>query len=210
MKIILKFKKRPWPKHLQGLIMSCDSCPVPEMWFREVAPSSEHEKLLTLGDDVYLDSDEVDAAAVATAFLTADYADKLLAMPEEDMYRVVLAQMDEVFSHLAPDHMSAYPNEGDETPSSLPSPSSVFIKAMYFDWKQCPYIGGGYSCARVGWNMDIASAIADGITEGRAGAIFFAGEATNVSQPGGTAHAALETGFRAADEVSSYLDMYYD
>ena len=122
----------------------------------------------------------------------------------------MLAQMDEVLGRLGPEHMSAHPCDEDADPASLPSPSSVFIKAMVHDWKQYPYIGGGYSCAHVGWTVEKGQAITQCIDKGRSGAIFFAGEATNIAQPGGTAHAALETGFRAADEVSAYLDMFFD
>jgi hypothetical protein len=204
MKIILKFKKRPWPKNLQGMIMSAKDCLVPEMWFRDVNPLPSS----LLASNSYNHPDE--AVCIASGFATAKYADRLLSLSEEEMYKTVLVQMDEVFSHLTSNHMSAHPSDEDEKPETLPSPSSVFIKAMYHDWKKYPYIGGGYSCARTGWNLDNCKAIAESICVGRSGGIFFAGEATNVTQPGGTAHAALETGVRAADEVSAYLDMYFD
>jgi monoamine oxidase len=211
MKIILKFKKRPWPKNLQGMIMSAKDCLVPEMWFRDVnpPPSDDVEKMLSIGEES-VGTVEDEAVCIASGFATAKYADRLLSLSEEEMYKTVLVQMDEVFSHLTSNHMSAHPSDEDEKPETLPSPSSVFIKAMYHDWKKYPYIGGGYSCARTGWNLDNCKAIAESICVGRSGGIFFAGEATNVTQPGGTAHAALETGVRAADEVSAYLDMYFD
>jgi monoamine oxidase len=37
------------------------------------------------------------------------------------------------------------------------------------------------------------------------GRIIFAGEATNDTRPGATAHSALETGVRAANEVSRII-----
>lgn len=213
MKVIFKFSKRFWPKKLQGMIMSCDDCICPEMWFKEVptADGAPQDKLLSIGETVYLDDvDSQEGTCTATGFATATCAEKLQRMSEEEIYRTILAQMDEVISKLAPRHMSADPSDEDEKPEDLPRPSSVFIKAITQDWSKQPYIGGGYCCGRTGWNLEKGRNIAEAIDVGSSGAIFFAGEATNVSQPGGTAHAALETGDRAADEVSAYLDEYFD
>lgn len=212
MKIIFKFSRRFWPQKLQGMIMSCENCICPEMWFKEVpSVGGQQDKLISIGESVYLDDvDSQEGTCTATGFATARSAEKLQTLSEEEMYRVILTQMDEVMSKLAPRHMSADPSDEDEKPESLPRPSSVFIKAIVQDWSKQPYIGGGYSCGRIGWTLEKGRNIAEPIDVGNSAAIFFAGEASNVSQPGGTAHAALETGDRAADEVSAYLDEYFD
>lgn len=213
MKIIFKFTRRFWPKNLQGMIMSCDNCVCPEMWFKEVPNmNDQREKLISIGESTYVDNDTdlYEGTCTATGFATAKSAEKLQLLSEEELYRVILAQMDEVVSKLSSRHMSSDPTDEDEKPEDLPRPSSVFIKAMVQDWSKQPYIGGGYSCGRIGWNLDKGRNIAEAIDVGNSGAIFFAGEATNISQPGGTAHSALETGDRAADEVSAYLDEYFD
>ena len=206
MKVIFKFKKRFFPKNVQGIVMGVDSCLVPEIWFKNIT-NSQTEKLLAAGEIV---DDEGEVACTATCFACANYADKLISMPQKEMYKAILDQLDDMFSHLQPSHMSAELSSDDETPDSLPKPSDVFIDAMIVDWASNKYIGGGYSCGRKGWNLQKAQAVQEPISIGRNGCIFFAGEATNVSQPGGTAHAALETGERAADEVSAFLDLYFN
>ena len=193
MKVILKFKQRPWPKQLQGMIMSTDNSILPEIWFKEaIAPSTPESSSEKIDSDKDRTLDE-EGTCVATGFACAKYADKLIAMGEEEVYRAVLAQIDEVFHHLQPAHMSAEPSDEDETPEQLPKPSSVFVRGMIHDWQSVPYISGGYSCATLGWNVEKGQILADPISHGRSGTIFFAGEATNIAQPGGTAHAALET-----------------
>ena len=37
-KVILKFRVKPWPEHLQGLVMA--GCLIPEVWFKDVPTSS--------------------------------------------------------------------------------------------------------------------------------------------------------------------------
>ena len=102
------------------------------------------------------------------------------------------------------------------------TPSTVFIEGLVYDWaERHPYIGGGYASPRAGKSTDYASVLAEplpspkqkpdvlqasGKTNNSATGIrpvlFFAGEATN-ALAGATAHAALETGVRAAAEVAA-------
>jgi monoamine oxidase len=73
---------------------------------------------------------------------------------------------------------------------------------MFWDWqpKHHPYIGGGYCSPRV--HCPIHSG--DILSRPHGPSMFFVGEATN-DLPGATAHAALETGLRAAAQVHAAL-----
>ena len=68
---------------------------------------------------------------------------------------------------------------------------------VYYHWSNHPFIRGGYSSPTAhahGMRHVLASPVED--------CLFFAGEATSVKACA-TVHTAIETGFRAANEVCS-------
>jgi monoamine oxidase len=82
MKVILKFRERPWPVGLQGLICA-DGLPIPELWFRE------------LGD-----------SHIAVCFLNSGFAEKLLELSKGDKNeatKIVVNQLSTVLSIPLPD-----------------------------------------------------------------------------------------------------------
>jgi monoamine oxidase len=179
------------PTDLKGMIMTDPEFLIPEMWFRDV---SDH-----------VDKDE-DAKALVVGFTTAGYAARIAALPKEEALRRSVAQLDEIFSHLESRHMSGPVAEGSSTamkPTDLPKPSDVFLGGMLWDWNpvERPYIGGGYCSPRANTPVHLINVMAE--PYGGGGNIFFAGEATNL--PGATAHAALESGLRAAGQAANHL-----
>jgi monoamine oxidase len=68
------------------------------------------------------------------------------------------------------------------------------------DWHEDPFSRGAYSYASVG-GIDAARALAAPVAE----TLYFAGEATNCDGYNGTAHGAMATGFRAAEELLQSL-----
>ena len=69
----------------------------------------------------------------------------------------------------------------------------------YQAWHENPWIGGGYSYVRVG-----RAGSREGLGAPLRSEVFFAGEATHPTTPA-TTHGAIESGRRAADEVSATL-----
>jgi len=188
-KVILKFRKPVWPKDLHGMIMTDDSFLVPEIWFRivedEIAPGEE-------------------ATAYAVGFTTAKYQERVSALSQEEVFQRVISQLDTVFSQLQPHHMSANPNDPDNVKAlvDLPNVREQYLGGMFWDWRPShhPYIGGGYCSPLAGKPITIG----DILKKGNGKHMFFAGEATN-HLPGATAHAAMETGIRAAEQVATAL-----
>ena len=87
------------------------------------------------------------------------------------------------------------------TLSSLLGPSPHELQnllecAYYHDWQTDPFSQGAYSYGKVG---------ADGAQQALAAplenTVFFAGEATETTGHNGTVHAAIATGYRAAQEI---------
>lgn len=77
MKLILKFRERPWPKGLQGLICA-DALPIPELWFRDFEESH-----------------------VAVCFLNSGFAKGMLELCKGDQAeatKIVLNQLSTVLS----------------------------------------------------------------------------------------------------------------
>ncbi len=186
-KVFMKFSKRPWPRHLSGMIMVDDNFLLPEIWFRDVTGKTSPDEAAT---------------CYAVGFTTADYEAKVAALPKSEVLKRSLAQLDEIFSYLKPEHMNADLTDADiEKPADLPKPSDVCLGGMFWDWnaEHHPYIGGGYCSSKVNTSADTISRLMKPYGKH----VFFAGEATNM--PGATAHAALESGDRAADNVCSSL-----
>lgn len=188
-KVILKFSVPVWPRDLHGMIMADDSFLLPEVWFRNVE------------DEV---AEGEPATAYAVGFTTAHYADRLATMSQEEVLRACLAQLEKVFGRLEPRHMSADPDDprNAQALAALPKASEAFLGGMFWDWRPShhPFIGGGYCSPLAGKPI----AIGEVLKKGNGRHMFFAGEATN-DRPGATAHAALETGLRAAGQVASAL-----
>ena len=184
-KIIVKFKKVVFPRHLGGMIMSGAGCPVPEVWFRDV--SSQVAK-------------QEDGVCYAVGFATSNIADALVQSgSHEDICLAFVRQLDQVFSHLRPSHVTFGAEVVDDV-SALPSPSSQYISGLVQDWRaQHPFIGGGYGSPRAGRSVYYGAVLARPVGD----KLFFAGEATSCDRPGATAHSALETGARAALELAS-------
>ncbi len=89
-----------------------------------------------------------------------------------------------------------------ESINALPKASKVFLGGMFWDWDPShhPYIGGGYSSPLAHKHADAADNFRKAYGNGN---LFFVGEATTL--PGATAHAALESGIRAAGQVAARL-----
>lgn len=198
-KVFLKFSEPVWPEGLHGMIMTDDSFLLPEIWFRDVSDSVAANE---------------PAKAYCIGFTTADYAARLSSMPKDEVLRKTVGQLDEVFSHLEDRHMAANvaSRSGDNTdavakdgtvkkPSQLRKPSEAFVGGMFWDWNpdHHPFIGGGYCSPKA----KKAAYLIERLSKPYNNQICFAGEATNL--PGATAHAALESGVRAAGYVASRL-----
>lgn len=193
-KVILKFSKLPWPQNLHGLIMT-NTTPnhnfvLPEMWFRHV-------------DEGTKDHRDENAVCYVVGFMTTDYAQKIMKMTQSEAISTVLNQMDTVFSYLEAEHMSGDIPTKDSIKVNLPKPSEVFVGGTFWHWtpQHHPYIGGGYSSPVAGKATELCDRLAKPYGEYQN--IYFAGEVTSL--PGATAHAALESGVRAAQQVSEYL-----
>lgn len=205
-KVYVKFSKICWPKNLQGMIMVDPNFLFPEIWFRDVT---------------HIRGENEPAAGYATGFATSKYADRILSMSREEVYQKFVEQLDTIFSQLEPRHCvptlqddrSIDSSSGSEENGctetkdtskdceNLPKPSDVFIGGMLQEWQKAnQYIGGGFCSPRAGFPTNAAEIFC----EPEENLIYFAGEAT--VHPGGTAHAALESGFRTAKQVSQHLD----
>ena len=188
-KVILKFSKHAWPKDLHGMIMTDKSFLLPEVWFRIVEDEVEPDE---------------PATAYAVGFTTSKYAERVSQFSQEEVFKQCLHQLDEIFSQLEPRHMSANPDDPQNVVAlkNLPKPSEVYLGGMFWDWRPShhPYIGGGYCSPLAGRPITIGEVLKKGNGEH----MFFAGEASN-HRPGATAHAAMETGLRAAEQVHKAL-----
>jgi monoamine oxidase len=187
-KVIVKFSKPVWPRNVHGMIMTDERFLIPEMWFRDVSMTAAEDE---------------PAKAYGVGFTTAEYAARLSALPKEEVLRRVISQLDEVFGKLEQKHMAA---EGDgeneiQKVRDLPKPSDAYLGGMFWDWNPThhPFIGGGYCSPRA----HKAAHLIERLSKPYGQYICFAGEATNL--PGATAHAALESGERAAENVANRL-----
>lgn len=186
MKILLKFKKRCWPKHLSGMIMSGDNCNIPEVWFRDLEGNKN------------IDITNEEATCYCVGFAASKYADNLQLYDKNDIINNFLIQLNDIFANVTPEH--SYNGIDDEV---LPKPVDVFISGLIYDWKnEHPYIGGGYASPKAGKDIYYGKVISKPINN----RLFFSGEATNANNPGATAHSALETGIYAAENVAKLLN----
>jgi monoamine oxidase len=183
-KVFVKFSAICWPQRLNGLVVSDPDFYFPEIWFCDVQDRSEHRE---------------DGIGYATSIVTSKYAEKLLLLPEEEIYRRFVTQLDSIFSHLQPHHFENIISSGE---MKFPKPSSVFLGGMMYIWSADthPYVGGGWSSPRAGYPIDSGNVLAESIDD----LLYFCGEATHQNS-GGTVTAAFESGKRAAFQVSLRL-----
>ena len=183
-KVVASFKRRCWPKNLDGIIMAGTT--IPEIWFH---------------DDVIAESSE--ASCYATGFLTGAYAERLMAL-SEGMTNIpkeaLAAQLDDVWQYLKPQDLpGGHPIRADGASSTMPSAQEEFIDGFVYNWReQHPHIGGGYASMRAKNNADVIPFLSESF-----GNVSFAGEATEM--PGATAHAALTSGKKVAAKVHKKL-----
>jgi hypothetical protein len=181
-KLFLKFSAPFWPPHLQGIIMACEGFLVPEVWFKQTSSST------AAGGD-----GGEEAVCFCTGFITSRYALRVLSLPEEEVYRRFLSQLDRVFSSLTDRH--CYPSLPPPSPLSLPlplpPPSSLYLGGMMEQWQPetHPFIGGGYCSPATGAALDYGEVLARPC--GKSSNIFFAGEAVNGPRPAATAHRSI-------------------
>lgn len=163
-KVFLIFRHRFWPESFWD---AC--CPfgfLPEVWATEYDSQGRAETGAAGG-------------AAIVGFACAERAERIAAMPEEEVVRASLAQLDEMFA-----------SRVDPKPAT-----SAFESCHVKDWSKEPHIRGAYTFPGRG-----AREGDRGLLGRPLGSLFFAGEATHEGvNP--CMQGALETGERAAREV---------
>ncbi|CAH0518430.1 unnamed protein product [Peronospora belbahrii] len=187
-KVLLHMSGRFWPEDAHGVV--CSECFLPEFWFNSTQGighlKHNGDKLCAELKAVKLDDSETQY--LITGFAGTLYAESFVDVPHEKIIEGFLDQLDMIYG----------------TPDE-PSPAhKFFVKGMYKDFGDEPWIGGGYAFPRVG-QLDLASEDLAAAVDNR---IFFAGEATAFEQPGMSVHAAVDTGTRASAQVASALQDY--
>ena len=146
---------------------------IPEIWFRSMKTK--------------VNDSEYETCHLAVGFLTSKAADNLVHLLEgcvgqdrnEKAAQIVLLQLSQMFKFDKLDVDDAY------------------VSAIIYDWKSIPSIKGGYMYPKVGIERRHFHRMAKSIDS----QLFFAGEATNTGACC-TVQAAMETGKRAADEIT--------
>jgi len=121
-----------------------------------------------------------DEGRVLTAFVGGSRADTLAQMGV-DPVRFAIEELDEIFG------------------SGVASRS--FDRGLIADWGAEPLVRGLYSYA----STETTEAHREALARPLGGRLFFAGEATDTTGHSGTVHGAMETGWRAAEEVAAAL-----
>jgi monoamine oxidase len=122
-----------------------------------------------------------DPPNVLDCFVTGREAQRRAALPEQEIRDLVVAELE---SLLPP---SAHLGEVDGVRCSR--------------WPVDPFVRGGYSFLPVGGTVQHRKDLAEPV----GGVLFFAGEATHSGGEAATVHGAIETGYRAANEVVGSL-----
>uniref|UniRef100_A0AAV1V789 Amine oxidase domain-containing protein n=1 Tax=Peronospora matthiolae TaxID=2874970 RepID=A0AAV1V789_9STRA len=184
-KVLLHVSRRFWPEDAHGVV--CSDCFLPEFWFNstlgigQLKPNGD--KLCT-GMEANKHEDGKTQYLI-TGFVSAAYADAFVGVPHEKIVKGFLDQLDMIYGNV------------DE-----PRPAhKFFVKGMYKDFGDEPWIGGGYAFPRVSQSDSASQDLAAPIDD----RIFFAGEATAYEQPGMSVHAAVDTGTRASVQVACAL-----
>ncbi|KAG1710856.1 hypothetical protein DVH05_013579 [Phytophthora capsici] len=184
-KVLLHMSGRFWAENAHGVV--CSDCFLPEFWFNSTNGIGH---LKPNGDTLCVENESNKVADgetqyLITGFAGALYAESFVGIDHEKIIESFLDQLDMIYGTV------------DE-----PSPAHKhFVKGMYKDFGDEPWIGGGYAFPRVG-QSDFASRDLAAPIDNR---IFFAGEATAFEQPGMTVHAAVDTGTRASAQVARAL-----
>ena len=145
-KIILKFRERPWPEGLNGMIMA--DCLIPEAWFKEVDPRIFNK------DDP---SDDNHSAYLATGFCCARFAAEAMSLGDEELKAQFLAQLEDVFSKMTVEHMSADGMSSTPQLTTLLSSESFATSSASSD----PISDAVFSDASLGGSDDAESAFSD-------------------------------------------------
>ncbi|CAM9742404.1 unnamed protein product [Discosporangium mesarthrocarpum] len=220
-KMVLKFSRPFLPSLVHGCI--CSDSFVPEFWFRQV-PGFTHKAAEVksnsddeVSDAVPLGGNLPDTAYLAIGFIAGPRADAVAALEPKEALARALAQLDEVFS--CPDWVSGMcMGSATEPPGTLGScaatpgaktattgpalgiPSTCYLGGLVHNWGKEPFVRGGYSYPKVGFNECTVAEVSGSL----GGCVFFAGEHAN-PPTGMTAHAAMDSGERAAQEVIKTL-----
>jgi len=196
MKIFLKFSRRCWPKSIHGLIAA--GCQIPEIWFHEHCVAESNSDISKSESRLNC----IQTVCFCTAFVTSTFYKNLENISEQELYNIVLGQLEEIFSHLEAKHMKVDLCGETEDFANLPQPSEVYLGGLVHKWNALayPYIGGGYHSPKVGMPISYSAHLAEPIN----GKVFFCGEATNV-KAGITVHAAMDTGKEAARHVNEAI-----
>ncbi|KAL3671510.1 hypothetical protein V7S43_003431 [Phytophthora oleae] len=184
-KVLLHMSGRFWPENAHGVV--CSDCFLPEFWFNSTKGIGH---LKPNGDMLCVEEesnkvDDSETQYLVTGFAGALYAESFVGMDHEKIIEGFLDQLDMIYGTV------------DE-----PSPArKYFVKGIYKDFGDEPWIGGGYAFPRVGQSDSASHDLAVPVDN----RIFFAGEATAFEQPGMTVHAAVDTGTRASAQVARAL-----
>eukprot|EP01039_Chlorochromonas_danica_P002264 gene2264-2479_t len=192
-KVFVKFSKIFWPAGLTGTITADPNALIPEIWFRDVRDLIE---------------DDSQGVGYATGFVTSSFADHICSIPEEEVFKAMVSQLDKMFSHLKPRDCFADIEKVEETLLSsdvvadLPKPSEVYLGGIIQKWtpEVHPFIHGGY-CSPLKGFTHAGETVAESVDD----QLFFVGEGANIGH-GGVIHAAMESAVRAAKEVKAVLD----
>jgi monoamine oxidase len=119
-----------------------------------------------------------DEASVLTAYAGAALADRLVSLGNDAAIQIALDDLNQLFGN---------------------SVKTKYTHGMVLNWQAEPYIEMAYSFCPVG-----AAGLRRVLSYAVEGVLFFAGEATSVER-NATVHGAIESGRRAAREVSAAL-----
>lgn len=169
-KIFLKFGVLPWPRNVTGVIMA--GCSIPDVTFHEISKAQKAE-----------------CACYCTGICSAKFADDLKESSEDDLIKLLLEQLDNVFSLLP---------AASEGSDSLPLPSSVYIGGMVSVWNETIPCLGSFTTRVV--DEQQAAILGSPLCD----KVFFAGEVT-VRGTGLRLHDAMASGLLAADAVAASL-----
>ena len=123
---------------------------------------------------------------VLISYITGKRAERIRQHTKEEAIAILLAELDQVF------------------PPNLASKN--FSDYFWMDWKDEPYIRGGYSYPAPNTMTAAGASKRDELAKPIRGRLYFAGEATAKHHPA-TVHGALESGRRVANEV---IEMLYN
>ena len=203
-KVILIFSSQesPWPKMLNGLVCA-DGLPIPEIWFTEKFVASESDRSLVETKEVLY---------LAVGYLTSQIADEFIMRVNGEISPIAddccgdgingkfsLTSMVSRHSSAARIFIHQLAHVLNISEISL---KESCIDCILYDWKvDEPYVRGGYMYGKKGMAVQHLYDLA---TPQKS--VFFAGEATNTNACC-TVQAAMETGIRAAKEVSQHLQI---